>query len=143
MEMMFTSTVIPIIVRVGPTLEKKDEITRCDRYYCKAKETGKLVPTETVSCIAGVLLRKAAYFYVACEAAIYRTAMLDGCWEGMGRKEKERLSFSSLSPSHSSPLLLTHPLSDNLFLSPIFFYCFKIRLLLRIQGRTYCVCDYY
>ena len=37
MEMKLTSTVIPIIVKVGSTFGKNDEITR----YWKAKETGK------------------------------------------------------------------------------------------------------
>jgi len=93
MGMKLTSTVIPIIVKVGSTFGKENEITRCDWCYWKAKETGKLVPTETVACITGVLLRKAAYFHVACEAAIYRTAMLDGRLGRNGTKRKGKTFF--------------------------------------------------
>ena len=36
------------------------------------------------------ILREATYNYVAYVAALYRAAMFDGCWEGMGRGEKKR-----------------------------------------------------
>lgn len=44
MGMKLTSTVIPIIVKVGSTFGKEDEITRCDWCYRKAKEKGEVSP---------------------------------------------------------------------------------------------------
>ena len=56
MEMKSASAIITIILKMGFTLGEKDETVRRDRYYWKAKETGKLVPTETVAYSAGVCL---------------------------------------------------------------------------------------
>lgn len=65
-----------------------------------------------LACSAGVLLRKATYFYVA----YWEQQLLDEfCrdWD----EEKREGDFSFPSPSPSSLAFLTHPLSSNLFLS--------------------------